>query len=256
MPEEKKTYRQLLGERYKSRNPEFNVDDDEAVFGEAMSELQKSDEAEAGRKRLNETIANNRIAPDLLNGIISGKNEDGSDFNLDEYLLDKHLDYLLDYLEDSSTAKEKFNARKKEREEAKKADAEFAAKVEEKTAAEDAELEAAIKEAGYKPDQVKDLIDWIYDKDNGFITRAKNFDLKKDDFIRLFHIKDWDLKMKEADDAGYKRGKNEKIDMFHHRQEGRKNMPADVGSGGGTPQAGGRQEEDPYLKRLEHMKDF
>ena len=94
MADEKKTNRQLMGERYKSRNPEFNVDDDEAIFGEALSELQKSDEAEAGRKRLNETIANNQIAPDLLNGIISGKNEDGSDFDLDAYMLDKHMDYV------------------------------------------------------------------------------------------------------------------------------------------------------------------
>lgn len=255
MADEKKTNRQLMGERYKSRNPEFNVDDDEAIFGEALSELQKSDEAEAGRKRLNETIANNQIAPDLLNGIISGKNEDGSDFDLDAYMLDKHMDYLLDYLEDSTTAKEKFNARRKERVEAKKADEEFAAQVAEKTAAEDAELDAAIKEAGYKPEQVKDLLDWIYDLKDGFITRAKNFDLKKDDFIRLFHIKDWDLKMKEADDAGYKRGKNEKIDMFRHKQERRKDMPADVGSGGGTPQAGGKQK-DPYLERLKRMKGF
>ena len=255
MAEEKKTNRQLLGERYKSRNPEFNSDDDEAVYGEALGELTKSDESEAARKRLNETIANNKIAPDLLNGIISGKNEDGSDFDLTEYLFDHHIDFLLDYMENKDTAKEKYNTRKKEREDQKKADDEFNAKVEEKVAAEDAELDAAIQETGYKREQVKDLIDWIYDKKNGFIVRAKNFELKKEDFIRLFHIKDWDLKMKEADDAGYKRGKNEKIDMFRRKQKERGEMPADVGSGGGTPQSGGSQK-DPYLERLEHMKNM
>jgi len=254
MAEEKKTNRQLLGERYKSRNPDFNVDDDEALYGEALGELAKSDEAEAGRRRLNETIANNQIAPEMLNGIISGKNADGSDFSLDEYLLDQHLDYLLDYLEDNATAKEKAAARKKEREAAAKADSDFQAKVSEKTAAEDAELDAAIQEAGYKPEQVKDLIDWIYDKKNGFVTRALNFDLKKDDFLRLFRIKDYDLKLKEADEAGYKRGKNEKIDMFKRKQQQRRSMPADVGSGGGAVTAGG--ETDPYLARLERMKDM
>lgn len=255
MAETKKTNRELMGERYKARNPEFNVDDDEAMYGEALAELGKSDEAEASRKRLNETIANNKIAPDLLNGIISGKNADGSDFDLADYLLGEHIDYLIDYLEDSESAKEKFNARKKERADQKKADEEFAAQVEAKTAAEDAELDAAIKEAGYKPDQVKDLIDWIYDLENGFITRAKNFDLKKEDFIRLFHIKDWDLKMKEADDAGYKRGKNEKIDMFKRKQKERQEMPADVGGGGGAP-AAAEEQEDPYLKQLDKMKNF
>ena len=254
MAEEKKTNRQLLGERYKSRNPEFNVDDDEALYGEALGELAASDEAEEKRKRLNETIANNEIAPEMLNGIFSGKNPDGSDFNLDEYLLEQHLDYLLDYLEDSETAKAKADARRLERDTQKKADAEFEAKVAEKTAAEDAELDAAIKEARYKAYQVKDLIDWIYDKETGFITRAANFDLKKEDFLRLFHIKDWDLKMKEADETGYKRGKNEKIDMFKRKQDQRKTMPADVGGGGGTvkPEA----EKDPYLARLERMKNM
>ena len=254
MADEKKTNRQLLGERYKSRNPDFNADDDEAVYGEALGELSRSDEAEEGRRRLNETIANNKIAPEMLNGIISGKNADGSDFNLDEYLLDQHIDYLLDYMEDNATAKEKANARRKERDAAAKADADFEAKVAEKTAAEDAELDAAIKEAGYKPEQVKDLIDWIYDKENGFITRAVNFDLKKDDFLRLFHIKDYDLKLKEAADAGYKRGKNEKIDMFARKQQQRRDMPADVGSGGGGTTAGG--ETDSYLARLERMKNM
>ena len=128
------------------------------------------------------------------------------------------------------------------------------AKVAEKTAAEDAELEAAIKEAGYKADQVKDLIDWIYDKETGFITRAMQFDLKKEDFLRLFHIKDYDLKMKEADDAGYKRGKNEKIDMFKRKQQERKQMPADVVGGGGATNAGA--EQDHYLARLERMKNM
>lgn len=254
MAEEKKTNRQLLGERYKSRNPDFNDEDDEAVYGEALGELARSDEAEAGRRRLNETIASNRIAPEMLNGIISGKNADGSDFNLDEYLLEEHIDYLLDYMEDNATAKEKAIARKKEREAAAKADADFESKVAAKTAAEDAELDAAIREAGYKPEQVKDLIDWIYDKKDGFITRAMNFDLIKEDFLRLFHLKDYDLKLQEAGDAGYKRGKNEKIDMFRRKQQQRSTLPADVGSGGGG--AAAVEEADPYLARLERMKNM
>ena len=255
MAEVKKTNRELLGERFKSRNPEFNVDDDDAIYGEALAELGKYDESEASRKRLNETIANNEIAPDLLNGIISGKNADGSDFDLTQYLFDNHMDYLIDYMEDNEGAKKKYEERKKARKDESDREATAQKIAEDKIQAEDAELDAAIKEAGYKPEQVKDLIDWIYDLENGFITRAKNFELKKEDFIRLFHIKDWDLKMKEADDAGYKRGKNEKIDMFKRKQKERQEMPADAGSGGGTPQSGGVQK-DPYLERLDKMKNF
>lgn len=261
MAEEKKTdgqaaitNRQRLAERFKGANPDFNVDDDEAMYGEALAGLERGDEAEAQRKRLNETIAGNEIAPEMLNGIISGKNPDGSDFNLEDYLLDQHLDFLLDYLEDSSTAREKRTKREAERAQQKADDEAFQQQMAGLIEAEDAELDAAIAEAGYKPEQVKDLIDWIYDKDNGFIKRARNFELKKDDFLRLFKIKDWDLKMSEAEDKGYKRGRNEKIDMFR-RDEGRRGkMPADVGSAGGAPKVEG-PKKDPQIAALERMKN-
>lgn len=255
MAEEKKTNRQRLAERFKGANPDFNTDDDEAMYGEALAGLERGDEAEAQRKRLNETIAGNEIAPELLNGIISGKNADGSDFDLDEYMLDRHLDYLLDYLEDSSTAKEKRTQRETQRKQQAQEDEAFKQKMQSLIDTEDAELDAAIQESGYKPDQVKGLIDWIYDKDNGFIKRARDFELKKDDFLRLFKIKDWDLKMSEAEDKGYKRGKNEKIDMFRREQGRRRQMPADAGSGGGTPSSGGASK-DPTLSALERMKRY
>ena len=254
-PEVKKTNRELLADRFRSANPDFNIDDDEVLYGEALAGLERADEAEAQRRRLNEAISSNDIAPEMLNGIISGKNADGSDFNLEEYLLDQHIDYLLDYMEDSDSAKKKLAARKQERADRAKADADFESKAQALVAAEDAELDAAIAESGYKSEQVKDLIDWIYDKKNGFIKRARDFELKKDDFLRLFKIKDWDLKMSEAEAKGYKRGKNEKIDMFRRDQSRRDQMPADVGGGGGTPQDGG-EPEDPYLARLAKMKKY
>lgn len=252
---EKKTNRQLMGERYLQRNPDFNVEDDEAMYGEALSELGKADEAEASRKKFNEMISSSDIAPELLNGLLSGKNADGSDFNLEDYIVDNHLDYILDYIENSDTAKQKRDARKKLRD----AEASFRSKIDELAAAEDAELEAAIAESGYKQDQVADLVKWIYGEkgkeDESFINRAANFQLKKDDFLRLFKMKDYDLKMSEAEDRGYKKGKNEKIDMFRRDQKRRSSLPEDAGSGGGTPQSGGEQK-DPYLARLEHMKDM
>ena len=77
--------------------------------------------------------------------------------------------------------------------------------------------------------------------------------MKKDDFIRLFHIKDWNLKMKESEDRGYKRGRNEKIDMFAHQQKRRKQLPPDQGGGGGAPTV--EKPEDEILKSLDKMKN-
>ena len=123
-------------------------------------------------------------------------------------------------------------------------------------AAEDAELDAAVAEMGYKPEQVADLIDWIYNKENGLIKRALNYQLLKDDFLRLFKIKDYDVRLAEAEDKGYKRGKNEKIDMYRHSQRQRDNMPADLTSGGGEAPKAPETEENSTLKALRKMKKY
>ena len=266
MPKENKnqtqlTSRQRLAERFKGANPELNVDDDEALGGAILADLEAYDADKAKMERFNNSMQNYDFAPEMLAGMMSGKNSDGSDFDLAEYLIDKHLDFFLDYIEDHETAKEKLKVGQKKRKEAAQ-NAEKAAKEEEerkaaakaKVEAEDAELDAAIAEAGYKQEQVKDLIDWIYDKENGLINRAANFDLKKDDFLRLFRIKDYDVRMADAENRGYKKGKNEKIDMLKRQQKERDNMPSDLGGGAPTP-AGG-EDEDPYLSQLNKMKNF
>jgi phage regulator Rha-like protein len=254
------TSRQRLAERYKGANPELNVDDDETLGGAILGDLEAYDADKAKMERFNNSMQSYDFAPEMLAGMMSGKNSDGSDFDLAEYLIDNHMDFFLDYIEDHDTAKEKLKARQQKRKDEKQ-NAEAAAKEEEKlkaeiqakVEAEDAELDAAIAEAGYKPEQVQDLIDWIYDKENGLINRAANFGLKKDDFLRLFQIKDYDVRMADAENKGYKRGKNEKIDMLKRQQKKRDEMPADLGGGGTTPEV---EKKDPYLSRLDRMKNF
>ena len=256
MAEQEKTLtsRQRLGERYKGRNPELNVDDDEALGAAILDDLDAYDRSEDKRRRFNEMVQSSPIAPEMMAGMLSGKNPDGSDFDLEDYLLTKHLDYFLDYMEDKDTAKAKADARRAER----KADAEFEAKKEEMAAAEDKEFDAAIAESGYRPEDAKKLIDWIYGepgKKNGLIHRAARFELKKDDFLRMFQIKDFDQKMAAAEDKGYKRGRNEKIDMFRRGQQKREAMPADIDGGGGAAPAS-EKPEDPYLQQLDKMKRY
>lgn len=250
------TSRQRLAERYKGSNPELNVDDDEALGGAILGDLEAYDADKEKMDRFKSSLMDNDVAPEMFAGIISGKNADGTDFDLTEYLFDKHLDFFLDYMENSETAKEKLKAGQQKRKDAAKKAEELKAQMKSKVDAEDAELDAAIAESGYKPEQVKDLIDWIYDKDNGIINRAANFDLKKDDFLRLFQIKDYDVRMADAEQKGYKKGKNEKIDMMKRRQKQRDNMPSDLAGGGATPSSMQEEKKDPYLSRLDKMKNF
>lgn len=252
---DKLTSRQRLAERYKGRNPELNVDDDEALGSAILGDLEAYDNDAERMRRFNETVSNSDIAPEMMAGILSGKNADGTPFTLEDYIIDNNIDFFLDYIENSETAKEKMAKRKKEREDEEKAKAEISAKEKELIAAEDAELDAAVQEMGYKPEQVADLIDWIYNKENGMLKRALNYELKKDDFLRLFKIKDYDVRLADAEDKGYKRGRNEKIDMFRHQQQKRDNMPADIEGGGGT-QVTQDSPGDAYLKKLDKMKKF
>lgn len=256
------TSRQRLAERYKGANPELNVDDDEALGGAILGDLENYDADKARMERFNQAMMDNELAPEMFAGMLSGKNADGSDFDLTEYIFDHHLDFFLDYMEDNASAKDKLKARQKQRKEDRESEKKevekreaLKAEIKAKVDAEDAELDAAIAEAGYKPEQVKDLIDWIYDKENGLIERAQNFALKKDDFLRLFQIKDYDVRMADAEQKGYKRGKNEKIDMLKRQQKQREDMPSDLGGGGATPSIE-ENKQDPYLSRLDKMKNF
>lgn len=249
------TNRQRLAERYKGRNPELNTEDDEALGAAILGDLDAYDQDAERMRRFNETVNSSDIAPEMMTGILSGKNPDGTDFNLEEYILDNNIDYFLDYIDNKDTAKEKLAARRKERKAAAEKEVADREEVKALIDAEDAELDAAVAEMGYKADQVKDLIDWIYNKESGLIKRAANYELKKDDFLRLFRIKDYDVRMADAEDKGYKRGRNEKIDMFRAAQKKRDGMPADIDGGGSTPKTT-EAPGDSYLRRLDKMKKF
>lgn len=257
MAEEEKVMasRQRLNERYKGRNPELDVDDDEALGAAILGDLDAYDESEKRRQQFNETVQNSQVAPEMMAGLFSGLNPDGTPFDLDEYLLEKHLDYFLDMIENKDTAKDRAAARR----EARKKEAEFEAKAAELAAAEDAEMTAAMEQAGYKPEQAMELVKWIYGEDgkeDGLIYRALHHGLKKDDFLKMFQIKDFDQQLAAAEDKGYKRGRNEKIDMFKRGQQKRDNMPADMDGGGGVAPQGAQKPEDPTIKALNKMKRY
>lgn len=249
--QEVKTNRQKLTERLKGMYPDLNTEDDEALSGQISTDYDLLDQRNKERDAFNEMLASNEYAPGIVTGMATGKNEDGSPFDLGSYLIDNYPEMVIDLIEGNEPNREKYAQVRDAKKKKQKDDADFEAKAEELINAEDKELDDAIKEAGLKGEDVQNLIDWIYNPETGFIQRAKSFGLKKDDFLQLFRIKDWDQKMKEADEAGYVRGKNEKIDMQQHRHHNRTSLPV-IGGGGGKPSA---REEDPRLKHLDAMKD-
>lgn len=245
------TNRQKLTKMMKGRYPELNIDDDEALSGQISTDYDLLDQRNKEREEFNNMLASNPYSAGIVTGMATGKNEDGSDFDLGDFLLDNYPEVVIDLIEGNPANKEKYKQIRDARRKRQQDDADFEAKADELVAQEDAELDAAIKEAGLKPDEVKELLDWIYNQKNGFIRRAGRFELKKDDFLQLFRIKDWDAKMAEADQKGYVRGKNEKIDMQQHKHNNRTKLPV-IGGGGGRPV---EKKDDPNLRHLDAMKD-
>ncbi len=246
-----KTRRQLLNERIKSRNPDIDVEDDEALSSQISSDYDLLDQRDQERKQFNDLLAQNPYAAPIITGMATGKKDDGSPFDLGEFLIDEYPEMIQDLIEGNPDTKKHYEENRDARRKAAEDDAAFKAEMEQKTQAEDAELDAAIKEAGYKPEEVAELIRQIYDPDNGLIRRAARFELKKEDFLKLFKILNYDNDIKKADNDGYVRGKNEKIDMMEHKQSKRGKLPV-IGSGGGRPND---NEPDPTLKTFDRMKD-
>lgn len=248
---EERTRRQQLLERLRTRNPELNIDDDEAVSGQISSDYDLMDQRDEERKQFNEMLSRDPYAAPIITGLATGKNDDGTDFDLGEWLLENEPEMVIDLIEGNPKTKEHYQQTRQARREREQADKDFESKVDELTAQEDAELDAAIKEAGYKPEDVREFVEWLYGAE-GLIARAKDFQLKKDDFAQLIRLKDYDANIEKAGNDGYVRGKNEKIDMTQRSQRRRTKMPV-IGGGGGRPSG---KERDPYLERLDAMKNI
>ena len=240
-----KSKRDSFRERLAQRYTDLNMDDDEAVYNQIATDYDHYDQNKKRMDDFNKMLQKNAHAPSLVIGLVTKKNADGSDFNLIDYLIDELGQDYIDAINGDAEAKARLKASEKEKLDA----SEKLAKSKEKLAAnmeqEDAELDAAIKEAKMKPEAIKDLIEWMYKRgedgedrdDDGFVWRAARYGLKKADFLRLFQIKDFDKAVSDAEERGYKRGKNEKIDqqkqLHDGRQGGKKNI--NINGGGGAP---------------------
>ena len=247
-----KSKRDSFRENFSKRYPEMNLDDEDAVYGQLSSDYDQFDQNKQRMTDFNNMLKDFPQAPGLITGMATRKNPDGSEFSFTDYLIDEMGQDFMDAANGDEKARERL--RKKEKDEL--AASEKLAKSKEELAKnmenEDAELDAFIKEEKIKPEDIKPMIDWIYNHDEGnegFVWRAAQYKLTKDDFKRLWQIKDWDKAMSAAEEKGYKRGRNEKIDQqkrMHENAKGGKNVSV---SGGGGPVSLPRERtatEDAY----------
>ena len=248
--ETKKTGREKLLERLRGRNPELNIEDDEAVSGQISSDYDILDQREEERNNFKKLLSQNPYAVPVITGLATGKNDDGTDFDLAEWFIDNEPDMIIDLIEGNPKNKERYTKMRDERRKKEEDTEKFNAEAEELLKTMDAELDAAAQEAGYKPEDTRELMEWLFGE-GGLIDRAQNFGLKKDDFLRIIRIKDRDKDLEKATNEGYVKGKNEKIDLTQHKRSKRNNIPV-IGGGGGMPRV---NEKDPTLENLNAMKE-
>lgn len=246
--------RQAFVDRYRKSAPDLDYDDDEVLDGKIADSLDDYDRLRRERDDFNAMLTDpkNEYAAPIISGLATGKNADGSDFDLAAWIVENEPDVLIDKIDGNADWRERLDKRRAARRKDEEERRSWTQTWEKKVAAEDAEIDKAMQEGGYRQEDAASLLDWMYDKDNGLLARALRLELKAADFSQLFRMKNYDADVRRADSDGYVRGRNEKIDLSEHKSMRRNRMPV-LPSGGGSRM---QEEEDPTLQRLRAMKGY
>lgn len=246
-------------ERLKSRNPELDMENDDAMDEYLGGQFDKVDKADADNKRLNELITSDDRYANTLSGIFSGQEEDGTEFNLVKHLFKNYWPDLKDY-ENSEEALAALDERLKEEEETKsnteKAKEEIASNFEQmKQDAND-----AMQQTGVDEKTMQELVNWLYgvtDPETGEITeeglcvRIEKRCVNTDDFVKLIHAYTREGELEKARQSGMSEGRKQRPGASHRNNS---SIPTYTGGGGSSESGEGEEEKNPIASRYGSMK--
>lgn len=235
---------------FRARYPDVPEDDEAALYDRISEDYRNADLDRENMKKFNELLTQDERIAGLITGMASGKKGDGSPFSIAEYLLENYGDDIY-----SSTDPKEAAKKAAEREAAMQAESRAKAEMDEARKknfeACDKAFEEAVKSLNINDTEAEKFLDWIYNPDNGFIHRVWTYDVGKEDWVKLLQAYNYDNAVTKAEENGYKRGRNEKIDMARHRESSRRNMPSDLSNSGASLDEG---EKDPTLTAYSKMK--
>lgn len=235
---------------FRARYPDVSEDDEAALYDRISEDYRNADLDRENMKKFNELLTQDERIAGLITGMASGKKGDGSPFSIAEYLLENYGDDIY-----SSTDPKEAAKKAAEREAAMQAESRAKAEMDEARKknfeACDKAFEEAVKSLNINDTEAEKFLDWIYNPDNGFIHRVWTYDVGKEDWVKLLQAYNYDNAVTKAEENGYKRGRNEKIDMARHRESSRRNMPSDLSNSGASLDEG---EKDPTLTAYSKMK--
>lgn len=235
---------------FRARYPDVPEDDEAALYDRISEDYRNADLDRENMKKFNELLTQDERIAGLITGMASGTKDDGSPFSIAEYLLENYGDDIY-----SSTDPKEAAKKAAEREAAMQAESRAKAEMDEARKknfeACDKAFEEAVKSLNINDTEAEKFLDWIYNPDNGFIHRVWTYDVGKEDWVKLLQAYNYDNAVTKAEENGYKRGRNEKIDMARHRESSRRNMPSDLSNSGASLDEG---EKDPTLTAYSKMK--
>lgn len=224
------TFRNRFGSRYS----DLTDDDDDDVLADRLgADLDDYDQVKQSQSDLNALLTKDADAANILAGLATGRNSDGSPFSLIEYLAEFHDEELAGYLGSEDYTK-KLAEKKAAREAEAAEEAQFASLSAENLEASDKALEGLITSGEVSESQVRDLLDWLYAPDGGLVERLLMNDVREEDWRKLLQMKDFDSSINAARQSGYKEGRNEQINMHKHKRADMAQLPPDI-VGGGLP---------------------
>ena len=241
--EKKRSWRDVVG----TRNPDLNLDDDDAVAAYMQEQWDSYDKMQNERNQLNDLLVSSPQAAGILQGLSSGMDDNGEPFSLMGYLFRNYWDVIQKAKTEDEAVK---IAKEMEADKIARAAEEEARKKNNasKLEAMDDALTEAMQSVNTDEASVNKMLEWLYGKDDGLIYRVVRYELTKDDWEKLLYAFNRDGELDSARKDG-ERGARSSKGMPH--RSFKNDMPADLGGGGSEMPSQG--EEDPTLRRYRQM---
>lgn len=233
-------------ERFKTRFPDVNIDDEDAYYGALNGEFDRIEKSDAAQKELGELLAKDPRSAGFLMVLRKGGNPV-------EYLIEQYGEDFRDALNDEEKAKEFAAAFAKNVEKRAESDRLRELAESNRQSMLDA-LDEAQKDGSFSDDDAAKAFEYLY-ADEGLLDRILVNDIKKEDWMMLMKaakyddmIKENEVKVTEAREEGEIAGRNANIDIQKRKRSQVKAMPTNVPSNGSVKTA---PKKDKFLAMLD-----
>lgn len=236
--------------RMSERNPDLDLDDDDALDAYLGEQFSEADKRKEDNERVNRAIMSDPRNARLVSGILTGKNDDGEDFNLLKEIIVNYGAELKDF---ANTEEALAWLAEKQQQEAEEAAAE--AKRKEEVANNLAKMNEIAKEVadevGADNATMQKLVDWVYGEEDGLFRRILSRTLTKEDITSLLYAVTRDSDLERAREEGRRAGRGQRPGAAHR---GFSEAPTDLGGGGSGAPETEEPEENPTMRSYDRMK--